>query len=231
MLELRNLSYKPDGITVLKPINLTLEENRIYILTGPNGSGKSSLAKIIAGFCNQSGGSVLYKGRSVDDWNITERADSFAACSFQNPVLFKGISVAQLLDVALENGRSSMNKAELLYHVGLSPMEYMDRNIDETLSGGELKRIEIASVLARNMPLVILDEPEAGIDLWSFKRLTETVRLLAREQGTTFLIISHQEKLMSIADEIVCMNDGAVASVEYGDDFLIHLGGENAHLR
>lgn len=124
-----------------------------------------------------------------------------------------------------------MNKAELLYHVGLSPMEYMDRNIDETLSGGELKRIEIASVLARNMPLVILDEPEAGIDLWSFKRLTETVRLLAREQGTTFLIISHQEKLMSIADEIVCMNDGAVASVEYGDDFLIHLGGENAHLR
>jgi Fe-S cluster assembly ATP-binding protein len=231
MLEIRNLSYIPDGKNVLRSVNFSFEEKQIYVITGQNGSGKSSLVKIIAGFCPQSRGSVLYKGDPVDDWNITERAESFVACSFQNPVLFKGVSVAELLDVALKNGRSHMNKAELLHHVGLSPLEYMDRQIDETLSGGELKRIEIASVLARGMSLVILDEPEAGIDLWSFNRLTETIRKLNRDQSTTFILISHQEKLMSIADQIVCMKDGAIESVQSGSGFLKQLEKENAHVR
>ena len=220
MLELKDLSYRPDGKNVLSSVSASFQEDRIYVLTGQNGSGKSSLIRIIAGFNKQSSGSVLYKGEPVDEWSVTERSESFVACSFQNPALFKGVSVAELLDVSLRNGRSSMNKAELLYHVGLDPMAYMNRAIDETLSGGELKRIEIATVLARNTPLIILDEPEAGIDLWSFNRLTETIEKLKREHGTTFIIISHQEKLMSLADEIVCMKAGSVDCVQKGSDFL-----------
>lgn len=231
MIELRNLHYKPNGKTVLGSVSLTLDKGKIYVLTGQNGSGKSSLARIIAGFCGLNSGSVRYEGTPVDTWDITKRAASFVACSFQNPVLFKGVSVSQLLDVALKNGRSRMNKSELLYHVGLDPLKYMNRDIDGTLSGGELKRIEIASVLARNMPLVILDEPEAGIDLWSFTRLTETIEKLNRDENTTFILISHQEKLMSLADQIICMKSGRVDRVESGPDFFKRLEGEKNDVR
>lgn len=231
MLEVRGLGFKPEGKAVLKSVSLTFDENRIYIITGQNGSGKSSLVRAIAGFFRQSSGSILYDGNPVDDLDVSGRANSFVACSFQNPVLFKGVSVAELLDVALANGRSTMNKAELLYHVGLDPMEYMKRQIDERLSGGELKRIEIASVLGRGMPLTILDEPEAGIDLWSFNRLTETIGKLNRENGMTFILISHQENLMQIADSIICMKSGSVDSIDDGQQFLKKLEGGHADVR
>lgn len=231
MLELKNLSYKPEGKPVLNGIDFRFKENRTYVLTGQNGSGKSSMIRIIAGFNRQTGGSVLYRDNPVDNWTVTRRAESFMACSFQIPVLFKGVTVEELLDISLKNGNSPMNKSELLYRVGLDPLAYMGRSMDETLSGGELKRIEIASVLARNTPLIILDEPEAGIDLWSFKRLTETIEKMKREQGTTFILISHQERLMSIADEIICMKDGGIERVQSGQDFLNSLKELESHVR
>lgn len=226
MLELKNISYKVEDKSILKNVSLSFESDKIYAITGPNGSGKSSVAKIIAGIYKQSFGTIEIDGMGIDSLDITTRARHYIAYSFQNPALFKGISVSELLDISMENSRNELNKAELLYCVGLPALDYLDRTIDETLSGGELKRIEIASVLARNARIVILDEPEAGIDLWSFKQLIKTFNKMQSKYKTTFLIISHQEKLLSIADHVIFLKEGTVQTVYGKRSFLTDLNGE-----
>lgn len=208
MLELTNISCIRDNKIILSNISVSFKGNKIYAVTGPNGSGKSSMAKIIAGIYSQDSGSVSVNGESIDALTITERARKYIAYSFQAPPLFRGITVSEILDISLKNSSCTMNKSELLFCAGLNALEYMDRYIDGNLSGGELKRIEIATVLARNTPYIILDEPEAGIDLWSFKRMTESFKKLQKENKTTFIIISHQEKILSIADEILFIKNG-----------------------
>ena len=216
MLELANISYRANGRTILNNISFVFEDDRIYAITGHNGSGKSTLANVISGICTQSTGAVLVDGVCIDDMDVTARAQKSVAVSFQRPATFKGITVHQLLDLALRNGRCTMNKAALLHSVGLSALDYIDRVVDETLSGGELKRIEIATVLARGAHTVVLDEPEAGIDLWSFNQLVETFEQLRKKRGTTFIIISHQERLLAMADEVLCMSGGTLGPLGGG---------------
>lgn len=225
MLELKNISYRTDNKTILKNINMKFETDKIYAITGQNGSGKSSIAKVIAGIYKQNLGTILIDDKSIDSLEITERAEAYIAYSFQNPALFKGITVGELLDISMNNNRNKLNKAELLHHVGLSAVDYLDRTIDSTLSGGELKRVEIASVLARNARITIFDEPEAGIDLWSFKQLIETFNKMHNEYKTTFIIISHQERLLSMADEIIFMKNGEVRTTYDKNSFVKHLEG------
>ncbi len=219
MLELSNISYRAEGRTILNKISFVFEEGRIYAITGHNGSGKSSLANVISGICVQSTGTVSVDGVCIDEMDITTRAQTCISVSFQSPAMFKGISVRQLLDLALRDGRCTMNKAELLHSVGLPVLDYIDRTVDETLSGGELKRIEIATVLARGARVVVLDEPEAGIDLWSFNQLVETFTRLRKESHATFIIISHQERLLGMADEVLFMSGGTLAPLS-GDALL-----------
>ncbi len=223
MLELKNITYKIEGKTILKNINLHFEDDKIYALTGQNGSGKSSIAKIIAGIYKPSFGSVFVDGKCIDSLSIDERAKEYISYSFQNPALFKGVTIAQLLDIAMNNPRNNLNKSQLLYQVGLSPMEYLNRTVDGSLSGGELKRVEIATVIARNTKVVIFDEPEAGIDLWSYRQLINTFKKMHNEFKTTYIIISHQERLLSMADEIICLKNGTVDSSYNKDYFMSNL--------
>jgi Fe-S cluster assembly ATP-binding protein len=211
LLELENICYRADGRTILNDINYVFEDDRTYGITGPNGSGKSSLVNVISGICPQNAGMVSVDGVCIDNLNITGRAQSYIAVSFQTPAVFKGITVRQLLDLALRGGRCTINKAELLHSVGLSAMDYLDRMVDKTLSGGELKRIEIATVLARAARVVVLDEPEAGIDMWSFSQMIETLKSLRERHNTTLIIVSHQERLLKLADEVLYMRGGTLS--------------------
>ena len=226
MLELKNISYRVEGRSILKNINLSFETDKIYGITGPNGSGKSSIAKIMAGIYKQSFGTVEIDNMSIDSLDITQRARQYIAYSFQNPALFKGITVSELLDISMKNSKNELNKSELLSCVGLLASDYLYRTIDSTLSGGELKRIEIVSVLARNAEIVILDEPEAGIDMWSFKHLIKTFNKMKSNYKTTFIIISHQEKLLSMADSVIFLNAGSVENIYSKNSLSVHLKGK-----
>lgn len=214
MLELKGLSYQvEDGgaaTEILKGIDLTVSDNKFIVITGPNGGGKTTLAKLIAGIQVPSAGRILFDGQDITDLDVTARAKAGIAYAFQQPVRFKGLAVRDLLELAAGRSLSELELCDLLGKVGLCAQEYIDRELDASLSGGEIKRIEIASVLARGAKLSIFDEPEAGIDLWSFARLVETFEEL-RSKGTgTLLVISHQERILSIADEIVVVADGRV---------------------
>lgn len=213
MLELQNLTLAVDGekgrTEILKEINLTLQDRRMYVITGPNGSGKTSLVKTIMGIYRPTAGRIILDGRDITDLGIAERAKLGIGYAFQQPPRFKGLKIRELLQLAA--GTSLDEKScGLLYEVGLCPSDYLEREVDASLSGGELKRIEIATLLARNLHLAIYDEPEAGIDLWSFGRLTDTFRRLHRETTATYVIISHQERILEQADEIILMVDGMV---------------------
>lgn len=212
MLILENITWKvPDGDQILKGVDLVIPSGGLTVITGPNGGGKTSLAKIVAGLVNPDSGRILLDGEDLTGLSITERAKKGVGYAFQQPVRFKGITVRDLLELAAGHALSEKELCELLGSVGLCTHDYIDREVDTALSGGEIKRIEIASVLARSdTKLCIFDEPEAGIDLWSFAGLIEAFQKLKTKNSGSILIISHQERILNIADEIVVIADGKV---------------------
>ena len=217
MLEIRHLSYQVSGdgggeLDILNDVSLTIPDHKFVVVTGPNGGGKTTLAKTIMGLAVPTGGQILWNGEDVTALSITERAKRGISYGFQQPPRFKGMRVRDLLE--LSSGKETLThdqECQYLTRVGLCAGDYIDREVDASLSGGEVKRIEIATILARNADLMIFDEPEAGIDLWSFARLTETFRQLHDERGATLVVISHQERIIDLADEIVLVSDGVIA--------------------
>ena len=212
MLELKHLCFEAetdDGVRqILKDVSLTVDE-RMVVITGPNGSGKSTMAKLIAGIEQPTSGQILLDGEDITHMSITERARRGISYGFQQPPRFKGITVHDLLLLAAGEEKLSKDKCcAYLTKVGLCANDYLDREVDVSLSGGEVKRIEIATILARQGSLMIFDEPEAGIDLWSFARLTETFEQLRQRELATMIIISHQERIIQLADEIVVVGGG-----------------------
>lgn len=222
MLELQNIRWSlPDGGDILKGINLTIPAGKLTVVTGPNGGGKTSLAKIIAGLCMPTEGRILLNGEDITSWDITQRAQGGIAYAFQQPVRFKGLTVRDLLELSAERTLNYGEICEMMAEVGLCAQEYIDREVNASLSGGESKRIEIATVLTRkNARMLVFDEPEAGIDLWSFSNLIKAFERLKEEDGRTLLVISHQERIMEIADHIVVIADGAVRTAGSKDEVL-----------
>ena len=215
MLEIKNVSFsvsENDGDKeILRDVSLTVPARKLLVITGPNGGGKSTLAKLIAGIERPTAGSIFFDGEDVTNKNVTERARSGIAFAFQNPVRFKGIRVLDLLRLATGKNASIAEACEMLSQVGLCAKEYINREVNDSLSGGELKRIEIATVIARSAKLTVFDEPEAGIDLWSFQNLIKVFRKMRSEiRDSSIIIISHQERILKIADEIVVLKDGRV---------------------
>jgi Fe-S cluster assembly ATP-binding protein len=190
------------SVRILRDISLTLDNKKIYVMTGPNGGGKSSLAKTVMGIYKATEGKITLDGADITDLSITERARLGIGYAFQSPARFKGLKVKDFLKLAAGKG-SRVDHCSLLYDVGLCAQDYVNREINASMSGGELKRIEIASILARNLKVALFDEPEAGIDLWSFQRLTDTFRALYEKTDTTIIIISHQERILRLADEVI----------------------------
>ena len=208
MLQLENICYEVDGKKILQNINLELE-NQFVAITGPNGSGKSTLAKIIMGLCTPTSGKILFDGEDITKLSIDERAKRGIGYAFQQPVRFKGLQVKDLLDMA--NASEDKHLAyDALRAVGLNPDEYLRRELNDTLSGGEMKRIEIAMTVLRKARLSIFDEPEAGIDLWSFQSLIHLFEQMQDEINGGILIISHQERILKIADRIIYLKDGKI---------------------
>ena len=213
MLELKNISFARDNKKILDDINLKLDETKFYVITGPNGSGKSTLAKIIMGIEKPDSGSIYFNGKDITSMGIDERARLGIGFAFQQPVKFKGITVYDLLTMSLNKKITKIEACKILSKVGLCANEYIDREVNSSLSGGELKRIEIATVIARNPQVAIFDEPEAGIDLWSFNNLTGVFKEIeAYSEGIT-LVISHQERILNIADQIILMEKGKIKNI------------------
>ena len=215
MLEIRNLSFsvEEDGNQkeILHNLNLTIENGKFTVITGPNGSGKSTLARLIMGIEKPTEGQILFDGKDVTALDITERAKLGISFAFQQPVRFKGIRVKDLLRLASGKNLSVSEACNYLSEVGLCARDYIDREINASLSGGELKRIEIATLLARHTRLSVFDEPEAGIDLWSFQNLIRIFEKMRREiKDSSIVIISHQERILNIADEIVLLSGGSI---------------------
>ena len=213
MLELRNICFsaEEDGVKkeILKNINLTIDE-RFVAITGPNGGGKSTLIKLISGVLTPTSGQILLDGEDITNLSITERANKGISYAFQQPVRFKGITVFDLVKLASGKDLTVSEACEYLSEVGMCARDYVNREVNGSLSGGELKRIEIATILARATKLSLFDEPEAGIDLWSFARLTETFEQIHRQGTATMIIISHQERIISLADEVIVVGDGSI---------------------
>ena len=216
MLEIRDLRYEVDDgdctLGILQGISLTIPEHKFIVVTGPNGGGKTTLAKAIMGIVEPTGGQILWNGQDVTHMSITDRARLGISYGFQQPPRFKGLRVRDLLSMAAGNDKLTRDEAcQYLTRVGLCAKDYIDREVDTSLSGGEVKRIEIATILARKSGLMIFDEPEAGIDLWSFAKLTETFQAIHARREATLIIISHQERIINLADEIIMIEDGKVA--------------------
>ena len=211
MLELKQITFSADQKTILHNVDLVVPDGQLLAITGPNGGGKSTLARIIAGIEQPDSGQILWNGQDITNLNITERAKLGLGYAFQQPVRFKGISVFELLKLAAGGDLTIAQACDYLSQVGLCAREYVDRMVDGSLSGGELKRIEIATILARRIQLAVFDEPEAGIDLWSFQNLLQVFEDLQKKQQQSIVIISHQERLLKIADRIVVIEGGRVA--------------------
>ena len=203
---------------ILNGVSLEFDPKKIYVITGPNGGGKSTLAKYIMGIENGEEGSLILDGEDITDSTIVERSKRGIGYAFQTPARFKGLKVRKLLE--LSKGDVNKNIYKPLKDVGLCPEDYLDRTLDGGFSGGEIKRIEIASVLIRDLKVAIFDEPEAGIDLWSFQRMTETFKELHRDTNTCIIIISHQERIMALADEIIVLDKGKVIERTTNKKFL-----------
>ena len=215
MLEIRDLRYEVDDgdrtLGILQGISLTIPEHKFIVVTGPNGGGKTTLAKAIMGIVEPTGGQILWNGQDVTHMSITDRARLGISYGFQQPPRFKGLRVRDLLSMAAGNDKLTRDEAcQYLTRVGLCAKDYIDREVDTSLSGGEVKRIEIATILARKSGLMIFDEPEAGIDLCSFARLTETFRDIHDRRDATLIVISHQERIIDLADEIIMVSGGKI---------------------
>lgn len=230
MLKLEQLSFDVEEEKgtkkILSNINLTVDDGKFVVVTGPNGGGKSTLAKLIAGIESPASGSIFMEGHDITDMSISERAKNGISFAFQQPVRFKGIRVLDLLRMASGRNLSFGDACEYLSEVGLCAKDYINRELNASLSGGELKRIEIAMVLARGTKLSIFDEPEAGIDLWSFQNLIQVFeRMRERSKGRIIIIISHQERILKIADDIVVISEGKIIRKGSRDEVLPELLG------
>ena len=223
MLEFRNVSYEtPEGKVILRDVSLKIDD-RFVAVTGPNGSGKSTMAKLIAGIYTPTSGQILLDGVDITNLSITERAKSGISFAFQQPVRFKGITVKELISIASGKNISVAEACSYLSEVGLCAKDYVNREVDGSLSGGELKRIEIAMINARGTKLSVFDEPEAGIDLWSFNNLIQVFRNMYEKTKGTIVIISHQERILDIADKIIVIADGRVAAYGTKNEILPEL--------
>ena len=217
MLELKDISFEVTGENeqkdIIRGINLKIDEKKFVVITGPNGGGKSTLAKLIVGIEKPTSGKIYFNGEDITDKSITERAKMGISYAFQQPVRFKGIQVLDLIRIASGKKMSAADACVYLSEVGLCAKDYINREVNGSLSGGELKRIEIATVLARGTQLSVFDEPEAGIDLWSFQNLIQVFeRMQERTKDGSILVISHQERILNIADEIVVIKEGQIAA-------------------
>ena len=216
MLSIRDLSYRVSGeggdVDILRGVTLDIPDKRFVVVTGPNGGGKTSLARTIMGINPATSGQIIWNRTDITALSVTERAKLGISYGFQQPPRFKGMKVRDLLDVAAGEKMTHDMACAYLTKVGLCARDYIDRDVDASLSGGEVKRIEIATILARKSSLMIFDEPEAGIDLWSFARLTETFQEIHDKKEATILIISHQERIIRLADEIILIAGGTVAA-------------------
>ena len=231
MLELKNVSYKVQDELgekeILKDINLTLDE-RFVAFTGPNGGGKSTLAKVIAGILKPTAGKIYFNGEDITELSVTERAHKGISYAFQQPVRFKGLTVRDLINIAAGKTLKVSDACAYLSEVGMCARDYIEREVNGSLSGGELKRIEIATILARGTSLSVFDEPEAGIDLWSFGNLIKVFEKMHEKTQGNILIISHQERILNIADKIVVIADGKVREQGKKEDVLPRLLGKEA---
>ena len=224
MLEMRNLSFGVDDSQgkkeILKDVSLTVGDDKFVVITGPNGGGKSTLAKLIMGIEKPKSGQILFDGRDITEKNITERANMGISFALQQPVRFKGVQVLDLIRLAAKKQLSAADACRYLSEVGLCAKDYINREVNASLSGGELKRIEIATVLARGTKLSVFDEPEAGIDLWSFQNLIQVFENMRKNTHGSIIIISHQERILEIADEIVVISDGSILKHGPKDEIL-----------
>ena len=224
MLQLQDIAWSaPDGERILKGVTLTVPDDTLMVITGPNGGGKTTLAKVIAGLERPESGRILLDGEDITDLNVTERAKRGVSYAFQQPVRFKGLVVRQLLELAAGEKLSEAKLCDVLSQVGLCAREYIDREVNATLSGGEIKRIEIATVLLRHSRLSIFDEPEAGIDLWSFNNLITVFQSLRSTLHGSMVIISHQERILQIADEIAVISGGELTHQGKAEEILPEL--------
>lgn len=231
MLELKNISFSADGKQILKNINLVIDDAKFVVITGPNGGGKSTLAKVIAGIITPDSGQILLDGQDITDWSITDRARAGISFAFQQPVRFKGVTVKDLITLASGKDISTAAACDYLAQVGLCAKDYIDREVNASLSGGELKRIEIATVMARKTKLTLFDEPEAGIDLWSFKNLIDVFEKMHDEIQASIMIISHQERILNIADQVVVISNGEIAQIGTKEEVLPGLFGIDSGCR
>lgn len=229
MLELKNVSFDVADVKgqkeIIKNLSLTIDDHKFVVITGPNGGGKSTLAKLIAGIEKPTSGNIYLNGEDITEKSITERAKMGISFAFQQPVRFKGIRVLDLLRIAAGKNLSAADACQYLSEVGLCARDYVKREVNASLSGGELKRIEIATVLARSTQLSVFDEPEAGIDLWSFQNLIQVFERMRKITNGSIMIISHQERILDIADEIVVISGGTISRQGPKDEILPELLG------
>ncbi len=229
MLTLENISFDVKGEggekEIIKNLSLTIDEGKFVVITGPNGGGKSTLAKLIAGIYKPTSGRILFNETDITEAGITERANMGISFAFQQPVRFKGVQVLDLIRLAAKKKLSAADACQYLSEVGLCAKDYINREVNGSLSGGELKRIEIATVLARNTQLSVFDEPEAGIDLWSFQNLIQVFERMRESTNGSILIISHQERILNIADEIVVIADGQITKKGSRDEIMPQIMG------
>ena len=216
MLEIKNLSFNVESnneeLGIINDVSLSFERGKLIVITGPNGGGKSTIAKLIMGIEKATSGQIILDGEDITNLSITERAKKGIGYAFQQPPRIKGMTVENLLTLAHGKPLSTDVCCQYLTDVGLCSKDYLNREVDNSLSGGEMKRIEIATLFARDLKVSIFDEPEAGIDLWSFGKLNESFKKIHEESNQTIIIISHQERILELADEIIVLKDGSVKS-------------------